>query len=188
MSHGARTLAVRRPGVPLVEVRLRIPFAAPSGKRGAAHAAQAQLLADSMLLGTASRDASRLAQDLQSLGGQLSVSADADRLGMSGSVLAGQLPAFLELLGELLTSAAYPRDEVAGERDRLVQELAIYRSQPSAIAREALLARMYRSHPYGRDLPSADDIALVRPKQLRALHAARVGPRQAVLTLVGDLS
>ncbi len=188
LSNGVQTLAVRRPGVALVEVRLRVPFAGPPGRRGATHTAQAALLSDALLLGTRRRDAATLAQDLQALGGQLSVSADADRLGLSGSVLAGRLPDFLALLGELLTEASFPKDEVTGERDRLVQELAMYRSQPSVIAREALLSRMYGDHPYGRDLPTAQDVAAVRPAQLRALHAARVVPAGSVLTLVGDLT
>ena len=188
LDNGLRVLAVRRPGVPLVELRLRVPFAAPAGKKGAAHTARATLLADTLLSGTEQRDASQIAVALQSLGGTLSVSTDADRLGFGGSVLAANLPGMLALLGELLTSASYPKRDVEGERDRLVQELAIHRSSAGVVAREALLARMYGDHPYGRDLPSGEDVSEVRPRELRALHASRVVPQGSVLTLVGDLS
>ncbi|MDP3713244.1 MAG: pitrilysin family protein [Mycobacteriales bacterium] len=187
LDNGLRVLAVRRPGVPLVELRLRVPFAGPSGKKQEAHTAQAQLLGDTMLLGTERRDAARIAVDLQGLGGQLNATVDADRLGMGGSVLATGLPGLLTLLGELLTSASYPKDDVVGERDRLVQELAIYRSQPAVLAREALLHRLYGDHPYGRDLPTAEAVEGVKPSQLRALHAKRVAPQGSVLVLVGDL-
>jgi zinc protease len=107
---------------------------------------------------------------------------------MGGSVLATGLPGLLELMGELLTSASYPKDDVLGERDRLVQELAIYRSQPSVVAREALLHRLYGDHPYGRDLPTAEAVAGVKPSQLRSLHEKRIAPAGAVLVLVGDLA
>ncbi len=187
LDNGLRVLAVRRPGVPLVELRLRVPFAGPSGKRQEAHTAQSQLLADTLLSGTDRRDAAQIATDLQALGGQLNASVDADRLGMGGSVLATGLPGLLELLGELLTTAAYPKDDVLGERDRLVQELAIYRSQPAVLAREALLYRLYGEHAYGRDLPTAAAISDVKPSQLRALHAKRVAPAGSILVLVGDL-
>ena len=188
LDNGLRVLAVRRPGVPLVELRLRVPFAAPAGKKGPVHTARATLLADTLLSGTEDRDASQIAVALQSLGGTLSVSTDADRLGFGGSVLATNLPGMLDLLGELLTQAAYPKRDVEGERDRLVQELAIHRSSAGVVAREALLARMYGDHPYGRDLPSGEDVSEVKPRELRALHAARVVPQGSVLTLVGDLS
>ena len=177
LDNGLRVLAVRRVGVPLVELRLRVPFAAPTGKGGQAHVARATLLADTLLSGTAKRNASEIAVDLQSLGGQLSASTDADRLGFGGSVLSSGLGGLLELLGELLTSASYPKHEVDGERDRLVQELAIHRSSAGVIAREALMARMYVDHPYALDLPTGEDIAEVRPKHLRALHQDRVVPQ-----------
>ncbi len=188
LDNGLRVLAVRRAGVPLVELRLRVPFAAPAGKGAMAHVARATLLADTLLSGTDRRDATQIAVDLQSLGGQLSASTDADRLGFGGSVLSGGLRGMLELLAELLTSASYPKREVEGERERLVHELAIHRSTAGVLAREALMARMYGDHPYGLDLPTAEAVQDVRPKHLRALHEARIAPAGSVLTLVGDLS
>jgi zinc protease len=180
---GLRVLAVRRPGVPLVELRLRIPFAG----KGDEHVARAQLLGDTLLSGTDRRSASQIAVDLQTLGGQLHASNDADRLGISGSVLSSGFGGMLDLLGELLTAASYPKEEVVAERDRLVQELAIHRSQASVVAREALLHRMYGEHPYGRELPTAEAVGEVKPTQLRTLHARRVVPAGSVLTIVGDV-
>ena len=186
LDNGLRLLTVRRPGVPLVELRLRVPFAA--GKASPGHVARSTLLGDTLLSGTDSRDATGIAVALQSLGGMLSASTDSDRLGFGGSVLSSGLPGLLGLLGELLTSASYPKREVEGERDRLVQELAIHRSSPGVIAREHLMARMYAGHPYALDLPSAEDVADVKPKHLRALHADRIVPAGSILTLVGDVT
>jgi zinc protease len=183
LPNGLRVLAVRRAGVPLVELRLRIPFAG----RGDDYVARAQLLGDTLLSGTDRRTASQIAVDLQSFGGQLHANNDSDRLGISGSVLSSGFAGMLELVGELLTSAAYPKEEVVAERDRVVQELAIYRSQASIIAREALLQRMYGDHPYGRELPSSDAVEAVKPSQLRALHEKRIVPAGSVLTVVGDV-
>jgi zinc protease len=183
LPNGLRVLAVRRSGVPLAELRLRVPFAG----KGDEHVARAQLLSDTLLSGTDRRSASQIAVDLQALGGQLHATHDADRLGISGSVLSSGFGGILELLGELLTSASYPKEEVVAERDRLVQELAIHRSQASVIAREALLHRMYGEHPYGRELPTADAVSEVKPGQLRTLHTKRVVPAGSVLTIVGDV-
>jgi predicted Zn-dependent peptidase len=188
LDNGLRVLVVRRPGVPLVEVRLRVPFAAPAGKRGPAHLARLSLLSDTLLSGTADRDAGQLARSLQGVGGMLSVGSDADRLGFTGSVLASGLPSYLALLGEVLTGASYPAHEVQGEQERLVQELAMHRSTAGVQAREALTARMYGDHPYSKELPDAEDVEAVRPRDLRSLHAARVVPAGSVLTMVGDIS
>ncbi len=187
LDNGLRVLAVRRPGVPLAELRLRVPFAGPEGRGSRAHTAQAQLLGDTLLSGTEQRSAARLAADVQALGGQLSASTDSDRLGFGGSVLVSGLPGLLAILGEVLTAASYPKREVGGERDRLVQELAIHRSSAAVIAREALLARRYGEHPYGRELPSAKEVQQVKPSHLRDLHRRRIAPAGSILTIVGDL-
>jgi len=180
---GLRVLAVARPGIPVVEARLRMPFSAGADDQ----LAQRTLLTETLLTGTASRDRLRLATDLQSLGAGLSAGADADRLAVVGSVLAPSLPGLLDILADVLTGATYPDDEVTGERERIVAELAISRSQPSLLAREALLGRLYGAHPYAREVPTPDEQAAVDAADVRALHAARVVPQGAVLTLVGDL-
>ena len=103
-------------------------------------------------------------------------------------MLASGLDGLLALLGQVLTFASFPQHEVEGERDRLLQELAIHRSSAGVIAREALMARMYDGHPYAHDLPSAEDVAAVTPAQLRSLHRQRVAPEGSILTLVGDIN
>ncbi len=188
MSNGLRVLVVRRPGVPLVELRLRIPFARKGGKGDAASLAHAQVLSDTLMSGTERRSATDIAADLQGLGSQLGVGVDPDRLSLSGSVLTRGFPGLLDVLGDLLASAAYPKKEVVGERDRLVTGLAMHRSQAGVVAREALLGRLYGAHPYAREVPAAEDVADVKPSQLRALHAKRVCPTGAVLVVVGDVT
>lgn len=187
LQNGLHAVVVRQPGVPLVELRLRIPFAAPA-RGGDAFAARAAVLSDAILAGTAEHTQVELAEWLQRLGGDLSASTDADRLQLTGSTLATGLPSMLELVAEVLTGAAYPSREVGVERDRLIERISLARAQPSVLAREALVRRLYGDHPYGRVVPEEDAVAAVTPARLRSLHASRVLPAGSVLVLVGDLS
>ena len=182
--NGLHAVAVRRTGVPLVEVRLRIPF----GSTAATHPARASLLGEALLAGTAKHTQVELAEAVQALGAHLSVSVDSDRLLLGGAVLRPGLPALLDLIAEILTTATYPTREVALERDRMVENLAVARSQPSVLAREALRRRLYGDHPYAREIPLPETVAAITPGQLRKLHADRVIPAGAVLVLVGDLT
>ena len=184
LDNGLTVLVVRRPGVPMVEIRLRIPFMG----RSAAHPAQAQLLADAMLAGTAEHDREAIATAVQELGGSLSVSVDADRLMVGGSALATRLPALLGVLAEVLGGAGYPNAEVAQERLRLVDRLTIARSQAGVIAHEALAQRLWGEHPYALDLPRAEAVEKVTAAQLRRLHENRVRPHGATLVIVGDVA
>lgn len=182
--NGIAVMAVRRPGVPMAEVRLRIPFLGG----GTSHPARALVLSDTLLTGTAQHDRTDLAVAIQSLGADVSVSVDADRLLISANVLASALPQLLRLLAVVLAEASYPKDEVAIERERLVERVTIARSRAGTVASERLALRMWGDHPYALDLPQPDAIAAVTPAQVRALHRDRVRPGGASVVVVGDVS
>ena len=184
LDNGLRVVAVRKPGLPLAEIRLRVPFLSARP----AHPAQAGLLGDTLLTGAAGLDRAALAAAVQALGGDLSVSTDADRLMVGGNVLAANLRKLLDLLAGVLTEPSYPKDEVATERDRLVEKLTIARARPNVIASEALALRMWGAHPYALDLAQPADVAAVTRAQLQALHRSLVRPDGATLVLVGDVA
>jgi predicted Zn-dependent peptidase len=181
---GLRVVAVRKPGVPLVEVRLRIPFLSSA----ASHPARAALLAETLLSGAGDYDRAALAAAIQALGGDVSVGVDADRLLISGNVLATNLRGLLELIATVLAEPTFQPDEVAAERDREVERLTIARSRAGTIAGEKIAERMWGRHPYALDLPQPDAVGATTAGQVRALHTDRVRPDGAVLIVVGDVS
>jgi predicted Zn-dependent peptidase len=170
--------------VPLVELRLRIPFLSAR----AAHSAKAELLSETLLTGTDRYDRTSLAAEVQGLGAVLGVSVDADRLLISASVLAANLRELLAVLADALVGATYPDDEVSTERGRLIERLTMVRSRAGVVAGEALAQRMYGDHPYAHDLPLPSDVHAVTAKQLLKLHADFVRPSDAVLVVVGDFA
>ncbi|MQA36186.1 M16 family metallopeptidase [Modestobacter roseus] len=187
LPNGLRLVVVPRPGVPLVELRLRVPFAAATPRTAATHAARTAVLTGAVLLGTAQHDELQLAQLLQAQGAELSVSADADRLLLATTMLPGGLGEVLGIVAELLGSATYPARQVEAERARVGERLRIARSQPGLIARTALAERRYGAHPYAQQLPSAELVGAVTPAALRKLHRERVLPAGSTLVLVGDV-
>jgi predicted Zn-dependent peptidase len=180
LANGLTVIAVRRPTVPLMEVRLRVPFAR-------AHLARGAMLSQTLFSGTEQWSTVDIAAELQKVGGALSAGLDPDRLLISGNALAPGLDRLLEILFGVLDGATYPADEVATERDRLVDHIQVAQSQPSHLARVALLRRLYGRHPYAVQTPEPDAVRKVRPAQLRALHAERLHPAGATLVLVGDV-
>ncbi|MBE1498500.1 putative Zn-dependent peptidase [Amycolatopsis lexingtonensis] len=183
LSNGLRVLAVRKATVPLVEARLWIPFAGDDEL----HPATAEVLAETILTGTARRNRIEIDAELALIGGDIGAGVDPERLVLTGSALADKLPTFLDVLGDVLTGATYAGEEIAREKERLVERIAVSRTQPRTIAREALQKHRYGDHPATREVPKAEDVAVVTPEQVRALHRASVLPRGAVLVLVGDL-
>jgi zinc protease len=184
LGNGLRVVAVRRGGVPMVHLRLRVPFA---GRR-ADHLPKRLVLESTMTYGTSTHSHGEFAIALQEVGGALSVSTDTDRLVVRGESLRSGLPRVLELMAELVTDAQYPKDAVAGEVSRLQTQLQQRLSQPAEIAAEALRHRLYGEHPYGRDLPDPQDIADVTAGSVRNLHRRWVVPPGSLLIVVGDIT
>ncbi|XVV11913.1 M16 family metallopeptidase [Actinoplanes sp. CA-131856] len=178
---GLTVIAIRRPAVPLVELRLRVPF-------GKTPLPRATLLSQALFTGTSEMTSVDIAAELQAVGGGLSAGLDPDKLLISGNSLAAGLDRMLEILAAVLTDPGYPNEEVATERERLVDHIQVAQSQPAHLARTALLKRIYGKHPYAVQTPEPEQVRSVRPAQLRALHADRVRPEGAVLVLVGDIN
>lgn len=180
LPNGLTLITIQRPSVPLVELRLRVPFAE-------APLAAGSLISQTLFSGTSTKSSVELAAQLQTVGGGLGAGIDPDRLLISGNALTSGLDRLLELLAEVLHDAAYPVHEVSTERDRLVDRIQMALSQPSHLARVALLKRMYGNHPYAVQTPGLDEVRAVDVEHLRQLHAQRLRPAGATLVLVGDI-
>ena len=183
LDNGLRVIAVQRSAVPMVELRLAIPF----GGTDRTHPARAEVLAATLLCGTPRRDRFEIDTALAAVGGDLFTRVDPEHLSVAGSALATAWDTLLDVLGDVLTSASYPETEVSRERSRLVERITMNRAQPHVIAREALQRRRYGDHPTTREVPDPADITAVTAEAVRALHRDSVVPRGAVLVVVGDI-
>ncbi len=180
---GPTVWAVRKPGIPMAEVRAWMPAVSAT----AAQRARTSLLARTMLAGTADRDDLGLAAAIQAIGGSVRVSATVDGVAVRASVLARRLGDLGALLGEVLGGAAYPAARVRNRRERLRRELVIQRSNPATVAADAIVRRAYGRHAYGLGTPEPDGVARIGQAALLRRHAEAVRPAGATAIVVGDV-
>ena len=185
LSNGLRVLAARKPGIPTVQARLRFDI---SKTRGGGDGILEDLVASTIVTGTANRTQLEIADEMQRLGGELHSTADTENLFVSATCLATELRHYLSLLGDLAENATYPEDEVTLAKAQTEQGIAIMHSQPSAIAQYAVAQRVFPEHLYGRPMPTPDAVAPVSRAEIRKFHRAIVRPTGALLTLVGDMT
>ncbi|MEW6472600.1 MAG: pitrilysin family protein [Actinomycetota bacterium] len=185
LGNGLRVLAVRKPGIPLVQARLVLPAARPRATD--ADRARQLVLAETLLSGTQQRDSVELAEALQRMGATLNVHVDSEDVRLRGSALTPSLGEFLALIGELLAEPAFPKGEVEIERARKAQEVLLQRAEPAVVARVALKRRLFGEHPYAGGLPEPAEVASVGAADLRRYFKSRVTARDGLLVLVGDL-
>jgi hypothetical protein len=110
LSNGLTVIVIERRSVPLVELRLRLPFARSELDSG--YVARAALMSQTLFSGTADMSTVDIAAALQTVGGALSAGVDADRLLVSGNGLADGLERILQIMADVLNGATFPEGEV----------------------------------------------------------------------------
>ncbi|MDH4162036.1 MAG: insulinase family protein [Nitrospirota bacterium] len=185
LENGMVLLLAERHELPVVTVNMVIragSIVEPGDKPGLA-----SMTAALLMQGTKKRTALQISQEIDFVGGSLSVSGSDDFSVASLRVLKKDVRKGFDLLSDVLTNPVFDQKEI----DRKVKEtLAAIRQQkdePEVIAGEAFSKAVFGGHPYGR---TNDDVAAYLPRLTRQdvadFHATRYGPNRVIIAVVGD--
>lgn len=173
----------RAEGVPKVDYVLAV-------RGGLAHdpenlPAMSNLLAGLLQEGAGARSSVEIAEELEALGASLGASANSDGIVVTASGLASSARPLAELFAEVVRNPTFPENEVQLAKANALQGLRAMEAQPSFQANRAMARVLYGDHPYARTLPTETSIAATDVAALRAAHAARFRPDQALLVIAG---
>ncbi len=146
------------------------------------------LLASLLKEGAGGRDALRIAQDLQSYGGDMQADASVDGITLSMSGLASNAAKIITLLSEIILQPTFPEREVELGKLNAVQALKASEADPDYLARRAMGRLVFAGHPYGRIQPTQASILAITPEMLHAEHDRRFRPDQALLVITGRIA
>ena len=190
LSNGIPVTLARRTAVPKVLVNLNFN-AGTSADRLDTPGTQATMLA---LLdeGTATRDATAIAEEQERLGAAITAAAGLDDSAVSLDALKANLAPSLGLLADEVLHPAFAPADVARVRDQRLAELAQTEATPSALAQRTIAPLLFGSeHPYGLPgdgLGTAAALKALTPESLRAAHRKWIRPDLARITVVGDIT
>jgi len=148
----------------------------------------ADMVAQVVRTGTASRSSRKIEEGLRRLGADLACSAGADSSAISFSGLAEFSSSVLELVADLAQHATFPKDEFERERRQRLEELRIERTTPGFLAGERLRKELFGAHPYSIAAPTEMQVEQYRQEQLIDFYDANYVPANALLIAVGDFS
>jgi len=185
LGNGLAVVLLRDTRFPSVSVRLGIAGGNrvdPSHRTGVA-----ETLCSMLSDGTASHTARELADATALIGATMHYSASDDFFIGAGTVLEDNFEPFIRLFSECLLDSVYPEHELALHKQNRIQELMVERSEAGYWADARLYQDVFGEHPYAVTSPEPDHIAALERDDLTEMWASRVGPREAVIVLVGDL-
>ncbi len=164
------------------------PLFAPPDRRTIA-----SMTAGELTKGTELRNKLELAEDLESRGASLSISADtSDPVGadIAGASLSRDVDLLLDRLVEVLRKPVFPEEELDKEKKRLVGAIRQQQDQTSVRAQETAARRIYPpGHTFHRRT-GEERIARVESMtrgDLQTFYDARYGAQTLRLIVVGDV-
>ena len=186
LDNGAVFLAKETTTTPAVSISLAVRAGSASDPPDAE--GTTWLLSRVIDRGTASRSAGEIAEDLDHRGITLSISVTRHLFSIACTCLSADFDPVLSLVGEILAQPSLPEDELATRKGEVITAIRQDEDNPAVRANEALMARLYPGHPYGRPTKGSIDIVerLGRSDLLRQ-HTARFGPNHLIGVIVGDV-
>jgi zinc protease len=184
LANGLRVVAVRYATVPKMSVILTIKAGLavdPADKAGLA-----QLVAEAVQEGTATRSSELIKREVFAMGAALSGAAGQDSTSFQMRGLAETLPQMLTLVADVVGNPTFPQDEVDLIKANTAQALQAQMASPQFVANKLFRQTLFGSHPYARigvtpeTLPGIDRASLVE------YHKTYYRPNHAFLVVVGD--
>ena len=139
-----------------------------SRHEGADRAGIAHFVEHMLFKGTASRSAEAIAQEIDSIGGQLDAFTAKEYAGYYVKVLDEHLPRAVDLLSDLLLNPAFAGEEIRREQNVVLEEIKMVEDTPDDLVHEVFTSSFWPEHPLGRPiLGTAESVGAIDAPALR---------------------
>jgi zinc protease len=176
-----------RPGLPVAAAHL--VFNTGSGANPIDKPGLASFTANMLQQGTATRNATQIADEAALLGTELSSGASMDASSVGASSLTKNFPGVLDLISDLVLHPTFPPDEVERRRASRLAAFADARSDPNTIvARTDAAALFGPHHPFGYDNAGTESsIKAMTREDLTNFWKTHYVPANAALVVSGNI-
>lgn len=187
LSSGIDIAGISNDEVPLVAFEIKLDggmLLDPAGKAGTAN-----LLAELLLKGTATKTPKQLEQEIQLLGATLQTNASETAVTISGSVLSKHYDALMALVTEVLLSPRFDEAEFALAKDDVINQIEQIKANPNAIAAAEFKALLYgNAHPFAQTpLGEKESVTAISLDDVKAFYWKNISPSLAKFHVVGDI-
>jgi zinc protease len=140
--------------------------------------------------GTAKRNSTQIATELDELGATFNADAGfgSNLTVVTASGLSESRDKLMDLMSDIVLNPSYPADEwqrfSRQERARLVQ----LRSNPGFLARERFSRAVYKDFPAAIESTTVDALQKITPDALKDFHQKTYLPNNAILAFAGDVT
>ncbi|HSB55974.1 MAG TPA: pitrilysin family protein [Gemmatimonadales bacterium] len=184
LPNGLTVLTELLPGVRSIAAGIWVRTASAHearSKMGVSH-----LLEHMVFKGTERRTARQLALELEVRGGSLDAYTSRDHTNYQAHVLDEDLPRALDVLTDLTRRPLLREDDLALERNVVLEEIATVEDTPDDLVYELFHEQLWPEHPYGYSiLGTPETVRRLSANDLQVLHRGGYYPGNAVVAVAG---
>ena len=186
LPNGLRLLVKENHRLPFVE--FRAAFKGGVLAETTANNGITQLLAKTLLKGTPTRSAEKIATEIESVGGHIDSYGGNNSFGVNAEVLSGDFTTGLDLLADVLLNPTFPANELDREREVQIAGIAARKDDLLKSASVAMRRGLFGDAGYGLDtLGTEESVGKISTADLKAFHQKLAVPNNCVLAIYGDV-
>jgi predicted Zn-dependent peptidase len=138
--------------------------------------------------GTATRSAEDIAQQIDSIGGQLDAFTAKEYASYYIKVLDEHLPLAIDVLADIVRNPAFAPEDIEREKKVVVEEIKMVEDTPDDLVHELFTQGFWENHPLGRPiLGTRDTVESFDTALLRDYFRKSYTPRNLIVSAVGNL-
>ena len=187
LKNGLRVILAESHQLPLVGMEMVVRIG--NGANPVDKAGLADLVADMLDEGTATRSASRIAEEIAQLGATLQSNATWDASSLSVSSLSENLDRSLAVWSDVLLNPAFAEPDLARVRENVLSSLARRRDSPPLVAGLTFARVLYgEGHPYGwPSVGTQESVRRITRDDVQGFFQKYYRPNNSVLVVAGDI-
>ena len=186
LPNGARIASVEMPYMRSVSIGV---WAGVGGRHeGERQSGISHFLEHLLFKGTKRRNARRITESVEGLGGYLNAFTTEDHTCYYAKAAAQHLPTLCDVLGDMYLESVFAPQEIEREREVIREEILMYRDHPAQHAQELLTATMWPRHPLGRPLTgTVESINRFQRDELLAFREQHYNGATTIVTVAGPV-
>ena len=186
LANGVRLATERMPHVRSVAIGIWLTRG--SRHEPAEHPGIAHFVEHMLFKGTPGRNAEEIAQQVDSIGGQIDAFTSKEYAGYYLKVLDEHLPLAVDILADLICNPLFAADEIEREKKVILEEIKMVEDTPDDLVHELFAEGFWLNHPLGRPiLGTPASVSSLDHQTLKEYFAETYVAANFVVVAVGNL-
>ncbi len=183
LPNGLTVVVVERHGAPLVSVRMMFNSGVTS--EDIASAGLVKMTTNLLTKGTATRSATKIANDIEFLGADISTSVALDSSSVSLDVTSDKIGPAMTIFADVIRRPTFPADEIKLAQSQAIDELNYNLKQPSFLANYVATAYSFNGNPSSG---TPNSLKAMKREDILEFYKYNLDPNGTTLFFVGDIT